>query len=971
MDNNFDYEGAKKAGYSDQEIKSYLLGSTEKPPQNQPKFQPEDENDSAWGKIKKNAMNFWESRKINSEKEPPIENQESKINPKLLKNVKFDVQSAIDSGYSIDEINDYLEENQPKKSKTEQVGRLGAQYGLGILQGTVPGMVYDVSHEVAQATAPSEYRKSLSEDLERLMDQKEMGDWDEKDEELLNHIQEQIRDPEKAKQFENTTDLSIRGLAEKATGLDLHPEGVLEHAANWAGFIKNPNNIKNLFTIGLSPKTLTKAIFPGPTEAIRGLGAATGLKMAEDGNFGPLGTLGAAIAGDLIGHSPKGIYNVVTNPKQSAAQFLNLVTRNNTKKQITEQLVKDFEQSGIKMDAGTLTGSPLVQMTQARLAQSGLTGTPLENLRKELSSQITREYEKIASEVGEMAFENNHQASEAIMDALKVEEIALNIPKENSRVSRSLEGRVSVEPQPDYQHDLLNRIAPQEFENTRVAGETLKNTAQDIKEPIKRQFNERFNNIKEELRNIESGPQPQLASELEKFVTEHQGSLLLGESAAEARVLRSAENLLNRLRVEGGYIGVTVDELIKTRRTLGDIANWEFGGSDYTSAYKKLVGDINAAIDRTLQEVSPELRSRYQQLNGEYSAYKDAFENKNLKSLFEPKNHNYNAIFNEFSTNPDKLSALENIIGNSPEGQQIVSQVKRDYAQKITNKSDVTPRDIRDLASVLGDRHAQDLERYFAERQFQIEHPLPRATQQNRLGVQAQLPKTTAERGLEGRRVSETATERAQQGVRKKMYEYLSKKDAQKIMQEMETIEGIRKLKRALQLTPEGKKVFEDLSRFKISEMIDKKMKDAVTENVKMGTFSNLAKTTKDKAILRELLGKDAFNKLELLQKNTGRLAKSAERFLNTSQSGTTLVDMGLIGAATTGVLTGNPFIAMPAILKIGGSYAVASLLGDPIFLKELEKAILTNNPKKFNDLLNQMRPIVQNSLKNSYQENE
>jgi hypothetical protein len=182
-----------------------------------------------------------------------------------------------------------------------------------------------------------------------------------------------------------------------------------------------------------------------------------------------------------------------------------------------------------------------------------------------------------------MIFENNFQASEAIKEALKVNEVKLESPQNLDRQGRSLQGRIQVEPEVAYQQELLDRIAPQEFENSSQAGENLKTAANDIKEPIKEDFEHRWKDLNDQIREMPVEPQPELVQELENFVKDNQGSLLLGESAPEARVLRAAENLLEELSHEGGLIGVSLENLIKTRRTLGDIANWEFGGSNYES----------------------------------------------------------------------------------------------------------------------------------------------------------------------------------------------------------------------------------------------------------------------------------------------------------------------------------------------------------------------------------------------------
>ncbi|MCF1193336.1 hypothetical protein LRR18_17235, partial [Mangrovimonas sp. AS39] len=114
-------------------------------------------------------------------------------------------------------------------------------------------------------------------------------------------------------------------------------------------------------------------------------------------------------------------------------------------------------------------------------------------------------------------------------------ESKFEFPQDLDRKGRSLEGRVNVQERPDYQNELLNRIAPQEFENSYQAGENLKTAANDIKQPIKQEFDQRWGQFKSEVSMIPSGPQPELAQNLTDFIRQNEGSLLLGESAAESR----------------------------------------------------------------------------------------------------------------------------------------------------------------------------------------------------------------------------------------------------------------------------------------------------------------------------------------------------------------------------------------------------------------------------------------------------
>lgn len=956
---SYDYEGAKKAGLSDQEIKAFL--------DTQPKYEKSEPGESGFTKIRKNFSNF--TNNFFNPTGRPEEKKEEGVNEKLLKNINkfdYDVEGALKAGVSVKEINEFLEENQPEKSLLETAGRLGTQFGISAVENALLPYEVSVAPLASKDAQNIAYRETISDDIERLNEKKASGDWDDKDQELYDHLNKQIQDPSESEKYSQTMEIGTRGLLEKLTGKDLKPEGILEHAAGWVGYLKDPrkgaNLVKDIYKFGFKPKDLYK-ILPG-TKTLRGLGAGTAMEMAQEGNFGPAGTIMAAVAGDILGHGPRAIFETAKNPKRAIANIVNTLTMNNSKRQSTKQLIEDFNKSGLTIDAGTLTQSPLVQSMQARLAQSGLVGDALDNFRKDLSGQITREYENIMNNVGEMSFENSYQASEAIKDALRVDEVSLNIPKDHSRSGRPLNGRVSTEPQPHYQQEFLNRIAP-EVESTYQAGETLKTVAEDIKNPIKEEFTRRWENFNTQIEIIPSGPQAVLAEELNNFVNKEKGSLLLGESTAEARVLSAAENLRDKLALQGGLVGVTVSDIIKTKRTMADVAKWEFGGSNYESQYKKIVGDLDRAIDRVLQNYNPELLAEFRELNAEYSQFKDVFENKNVMPLFEPKNENYNAIYNSFVSNPDNLRSLEDLFVNNPRGEQLTNQVKRDYAQHITDRPNITPRELRDLSQVLGPEYENQLAEYALQRQNAIDHPLPRITRQRELPVRPGAFQEAANPSIRGR-VKETGVERANVGVRKKVYEYLAKKKPEEIMHQMDTIGGIRRLRNALELTPEGRELFKDLTRYKFAEMIDNKMKDSVTENVKLGTFSKLLESGKNKELSKELLGKEVFNKLQLLQKNSGQLAESASKFFNASKSGSTLVDMGLIGTAATGVLTGNPFLAVPALAKIGGSKILANLLSDKTFLKELERAILTNNPKNFQMYLERMKPLVREAVETS-----
>lgn len=898
MAKKFDYQAARKEGYSDEEISSYL---TEKHP-------------------------------------------------------KFDYQAAQKEGYSPQEINQYLSEYKPERSFSQKVGRIGTQFALGAAENALMPYEIGVAPLASKEAQQVPYRENLFADIERLQEQKAMGQWDENDQALYDELKAQAGNTERSEPFIQTADIGIRGLAEKATGLDLHPEGFWEHAASWRGLISHPerwlekgSTLKNLAKLGIDKKNLTKTLL---TPNLRAALAGGALTMAEEENMGPMGKIVLSVLGDVLGHAPGKAINIAKNPKQFIAESINLFTRGNSKNAWTKDLIEEARNQGIQLDAGTITNSNVIKWMQARAAQSGLSGEALDNFRKDLSGQVFKEYNDIIQHFGDLRFENATQAADSVKDYLKTEETFLNLPKGENKFARSLEGRVDVQQQPLYQQELLHRISPQEFTSDYQAGSTLKEAAADIKAPIQEQFNQRWGEFNNNLAQI-SDIQPTLATDLRTFVENHQGSMLLGESTAEARVLKATENLLKEIAPEGGLKEIALSDLLKTKRTLQDVANWEFGGSNFQSAYKNLVGEIDRAIDRSLQRMNPELGQAFEQLNAEYSMFKDTFENKNVISLFEPKNENYNAIYNSFITNPDKLRSLEDMLILSPRGEELVNQVKRDFAQRTTSKPEFTARDRRNLEQVMGEQFTPEIQRYAQERQFYQEHPLPQAVRREPITQRpGPLPKEGAQ--LKGRVTESELT------ARRNLYNFLSGKSSEQVMNMMNSVDGIRKLKQVIGKTKEGQKLFKELTRFKLSEMIDKKINNNITDQVKLGTFGGLLKATEDRAVIKELLGEENFNRLLKLQKTSGKLAESATKFLNASQSGTVAADVAIYAAGMTGVLTGNPFLIASAATSIIGMRTMAYLFSDNKFLKYLEEAVLTGNPQKFKALAKKMLPSIE-----------
>lgn len=525
-------------------------------------------------------------------------------------------ETAKNEGYSSSQILDYLGK-KPKRTKLEQAGRVGAQFALGAAENALLPYELGVAPLASKEAQQVPYRENLFQDIERLQEQKQMGVWDEQDEQLLNHLIDQAKDTEKSEKYIQTADISVRGLAEKATGMDLHPEGVLEKGVHWMGFLKNPANIKNLIKMGTSPKEIIKAIMPGKT-VMRGLAAGTALQIAEGGNFGPIGTMAAAVVGDLMGGGVAGLGKAIAHPKQTLAKGAALLS--NTKNAIKSDLKEAAEQSGYTKDIGTLTNNNMVKMVQSRLAASGLTGAPLEQLRKQMTKEVVDAYKSIAEELGEARFQSLHEAGEITKEAI--------------------EGIKDTE---------LSQIRDL-YNETRAAGEG-KTVVSEI---------------------------PRLAASVEKL----EKTLSAGKikSPQQKEVLSQIESLKAEMFDEAGNLRpVSVEALLNNKIALNDIINYEVQGGA-KQLLKGIVKDIDDALESYGRSYNKNFYKNYIKANAKFQKHAKEFRNRDISKLLITENPE--SLMSRMNT-ISGMRRLETILNKTPEGKEIFNNLKRMKLDKM------------------------------------------------------------------------------------------------------------------------------------------------------------------------------------------------------------------------------------------------------------------------------------------------
>jgi hypothetical protein len=509
-----------------------------------------------------------------------------------------------------------------KKSIPEKGARLVGQVALGAAENALFPYELGAAHLNQPEAAQVNYRKQLFEDIEDLQQMKQLGgdpgtgkSWDEQDEKLLQHLTSQAESPELSKKFVETTDIGVRGLAEKATGLDLHPEGVLEKTANWIGFIKNPKNYLNIAKTGFKPKEIIKAIAPTGTETLRGFGAGSALELAEQGDFGPIGTMASAVVGDLLGSGIAGVgkfgKKLITQPKKTLAEIGAKFTPKE-KIDLQKGVIKDFRDAGIQADLGSITGNNLIKWTQSRLAQSGLSGNALKDFKEQLTNQIKDEYRGIADSLGQLKSSSNHELGIVTKESLK-------------------------------------KIRDSDLAETR-------NFYKEAESALSKRAFVSSNRVLRAVNRIEKQLKP--------------GVLKSGE---QQTVLNTLDKLKRDISdSSGSSMSADVKDLMNNKIALNDIINYEVQGGA-KQLLKEIVGELDRAIISHGKD-NPRFAKNYIVANKRFSNHAKTFRNKNISKLLGESDP---AEVMGKMKNIHGIRSLERVLTKSPQGKEIFDNLKR------------------------------------------------------------------------------------------------------------------------------------------------------------------------------------------------------------------------------------------------------------------------------------------------------
>lgn len=180
----------------------------------------------------------------------------------------------------------------------------------------------------------------------------------------------------------------------------------------------------------------------------------------------------------------------------------------------------------------------------------------------------------------------------------------------------------------------------------------------------------------------------------------------------------------------------------------------------------------------------------------------------------------------------------------------------------------------------------------------------------------------------------------------KNVADIIRSQNPEQVFNKMSTVQGIRDIKKALNKTAEGKELFKDLSRFKLDDLLQKSIEKNAKDVIQFGKAGNIFKDPRTKDLVRELSTPEAFKRLERLTGLSSQIAESANKFLNTSQSGTTVTNVAAIVDLLNSmgsVFSGNFLPLTRSLAQFGGAISLSKVITNEAFLRSVEDMIIAS----------------------------
>lgn len=280
---------------------------------------------------------------------------------------------------------------------------------------------------------------------------------------------------------------------------------------------------------------------------------------------------------------------------------------------------------------------------------------------------------------------------------------------------------------PALQDQVGNIFSPNRFYNTTQGGHALRNEIMNIDEDVYRGVNELYRHSRELNSNINE-IHPQLVTRLQNRVRELEA--IPEPSDVQRRLLRASNNVLEHLAAfdeaghPTGYLPINNQVLIDQIQSLRQIIDYDFAHGNTKNIFRPLINDLQDSALRAAETTGqPEAAEAINEARNAYRTWVQAFDNDYIRPFRDASNQDFSKLFKS-SLDLDEANMIRNILGITPQGQQLANASTREIVEKhlskyFENPRDVNPRDfdttLRELEAVITPEQTQQIRDQFHE----------------------------------------------------------------------------------------------------------------------------------------------------------------------------------------------------------------------------------------------------------------
>ncbi len=419
-----------------------------------------------------------------------------------------------------------------------------------------------------------------------------------------------------------------------------------------------------------------------------------------------------------------------------------------------------------------------------------------------------------------------------------------------------------------------NQVSKVKFPNRQVASQSIRREIKDISTKEYEKVQDLYKTAKERNAFI-SEIRPEMINELEDLVYE------MSLAEVPSMVEKDIRTIANKYIQLGGDLRgikeISQDKLISQIESNNKKVQHDYLQGTPSNSYRKL----NKIFDNAIQLTAETNKGAVDSYNIARTAYRDwaeIFKSNEIIPWRDPGKVNLIKLLKNIE-NPDQILILEDVLGRTKKGRNLLGGVKRDYVETQMRPFINDPKKvdsiefndkIKEVSTVLPAKVRHEIEKDFIDASDRIiEHDRLMATSKANKSAHA------GDIQENSRRISDWNKE-----VKKEKSDFPYKTD-KSILNEMKTVRGQKRLENNLPKTARGKAMMDEIKDYSAVNLLTQ---GKINPSDKAESLRAILNDVNKRALLEHTLGKSITNDLRDIVNNVPRISKKISSMKESSK---------------------------------------------------------------------------------------